>query len=400
MLYRTIKKTGDKISTLGFGLMRLPQKFGRINEKKSEYLVRYAVDNGLNYLDTAVPYHRGQSEPFLGKLLESGIREKVKIATKLPFWAVDTHKELFTTLDKQLQKLKTDRVDYYLLHSLNKNAWEKLLRLNVLDFIEKSIKNGKIINIGFSYHGDKDTFKKIIDAYPWIFTQIQFNYLDTECQAGIEGMYYAAKKDISVICMEPLRGGSLAEKPVENIQKIWDESKNRWSPCEWSLRWILNHKEIVTILSGMNSLEQLKENIKICSQKIDLSEEDIQRVNRVVKIHKSLNIIPCTKCNYCMPCPFGVEIPSCFDYFNNASTKKSSTAKYFYLLTLGGVLGKAGNTSLCTACGKCVPKCPQEIDIPKQMKLVKKELEGKTFRLKIFIIKLVLKITKIVKKLK
>ena len=337
----------------------------------------------------------------MGKILASGLRDNVKIATKLPFWDVYKEQDMTSILDTQLKKLKTDRIDYYLLHSLNGKAWEKLLKLNVLNFIEKSLKSGKILNIGFSYHGDKDTFRTIIDAYPWIFTQIQFNYLDTNYQAGIAGVKYAYDKDISVVCMEPLRGGFLAKEPTEAIKNIWAESGKSWSPAEWSLRWILHHKQIVTLLSGMNEFAQVDENVKVVSNgKIGgLKDDELKRVKKVVKVCRSLNQIPCTKCNYCMPCPFGVQIPDCFDYYNNSQIGKQSNAKYFYMLTLGGLMSKAGNAGLCTSCGKCLPKCPQNIKIPQQMKKVKDEFEGFGYKFKKSFIKLFFIVRKTLKKM-
>ena len=267
MLYRTVPKTGDRLSILGFGCMRLPlTRAHTIDEERAIQQIRYAIDNGVNYLDTAPAYHLGRSEPLVGRALADGYREKVRIATKLPPWSVTTRDDMDHILDGQLAKLKTTRIDYYLLHSLSQETWDKMVRLGVLEFLDRAKLSGKIINAGFSFHGNFDTFRKIVDAYDWEFCQIQYNFLDEQNQAGTKGLEYAASKRLAVMVMEPLRGGSLAGQVPAQVNEIWKEAPVQRTPAEWGLRFVWDHPEVTVVLSGMNRMSQIEENIRIAGE--------------------------------------------------------------------------------------------------------------------------------------
>src|ERR1039458_1156769 len=266
MLYRKAPKSGDELSILGFGCMRLAQKDGRIDEERAALQIRHSIDCGLNYIDTAWPYHGGESEPFLGRALAGGYRERVKIATKLPAWLVENRADMDRFLDAQLRKLATSRIDYYLVHSLNGDTWDRVAALGVAEFLDRAASDGRIVNAGFSFHGMREDFRRIVDAYPWIFCQIQYNYLDEENQAGTEGLKYAASKGLGVIVMEPLRGGVLAASPQPPaIDALWREAAQRRTPAEWALRWVWNHPEVTVALSGMNDEAQVEENLRIAA---------------------------------------------------------------------------------------------------------------------------------------
>ena len=261
MLYRRMPKNGDMLSILGFGCMRLPMKEGRIDEARAIAQIRHAIDSGVNYVDTAWPYHGGMSEPLLGKALAGGYREKVKVATKLPSWLIKTPADMDRYLSAQLEKLGTDRIDYYLVHSLNGPAWDALETLGVTAFLDRAKADGRIVNAGFSFHGLSEDFIRIVDAYPWDFCQIQYNFLDREYQAGLKGLTYAASKNLGVIVMEPLRGGNLGAAPPPEIQEIWDTAETKRSPVSWALTWVWNHPEVTVVLSGMNEEAHIDENL-------------------------------------------------------------------------------------------------------------------------------------------
>lgn len=379
MQYRTVPKTGDRLSMLGYGCMRLPTREGRIDSGQAANLLLHGVEQGINYVDTAVPYHRGESETFLGKFLEEyGCRDRVKLATKLPRWQVYTRRDMEKIFSAQLQRLRTDHIDYYLLHSLDGPSWERLLGLGVLDFLERIRKEGRIRYAGFSYHGNRDDFAGIVDAYDWPFCQIQYNYLDTDNQAGTQGLEYAASKNLAVMVMEPLRGGKLAG-PFPGGKAAIDAHQSRYnSPAEWALRWLWDRPEITCVLSGMNKQAQLEENLSIASdaKAHALGSAEHAVVDQVRQLYQQQLKVNCTGCGYCLPCPAGVDIPSCFEMYNN------NGAKNFYLVRVGGVDGKGSYASLCNRCGKCVENCPQQLAIPSLLEEVAKQLEGRAFGLK------------------
>lgn len=383
MLYRTMPKNDDELSILGFGAMRLPTLEDRsIDQPRAVRQIRDSIDRGVNYIDTAWPYHGGQSERIVGVALQDGYRDRVKIATKLPSWLVHTREEMDLFLDQQLEKLQTDRVDYYLLHALDGSSWDKLDGLGVLDFLDRALADRRIVNAGFSFHGASEDFRRIVDACPWTFCQIQYNYLDEYLQAGTAGLEYAASKDMGVIVMEPLRGGNLGlPTPPSAIGEIWDESEQKRSPTEWALRWIWDHPEVTVVLSGMNEESHIEENIATTDGALPGSLTDVERelVARVAAKYRELMKVGCTGCGYCMPCPAGVMIPAIFETYNKMHMFGNlEEGKFMYAVRICGGLSsrEPGFASQCTECGQCVEKCPQQIPIPEVLAEVAEELEG------------------------
>ena len=356
MQYRTMKHTGDALSVLGYGCMRLPEKAGKIDEERARRQLLSAIDSGVNYVDTAMPYHLGASEPFLGRALSGGYRERVKIATKMPHYNVHAREDMDTFLSVQLANLQTDRIDYYLIHNLQGKSWKKLKDLGVAEFIGAALGDGRIRSIGFSYHGGKEDFRSIVDDFSWQFCQLQINYLDTENQAGLEGMRYAAAKGMGIIAMEPLRGGALARAGTPRIQSLWEEAQVRRTPAEWALRWVWNLPEVTLALSGMNEESQIEENLRTAEQALphSLTEKELDLVERVSVAYRQSLKVGCTGCRYCMPCPSGVQIPGCFEEYNEAflDVKSIGTPRLLYLIGSTGMLtGNApGFASQCTAC--------------------------------------------------
>lgn len=385
MLYRTMPKNGDRLSILGFGCMRLASKAdGSIDEERAAKQLRSAIDNGVNYVDTAWPYHGGASEPFVGRALAGGYRDKVKLATKLPSWLLEKREDMDRFLNAQLEKLQTDHIDYYLVHALVGDLWDRVNALGVREFLDAAKADGRIRNAGFSFHGAGEDFRRIVDTYDWDFCQIQFNFLDETNQAGTRGLAYAAQKGLGVIVMEPLRGGNLTRNIPAAVQEIWDEAEVKRSPAEWALRWIWNHPEATVVLSGMNDEAHVAENIRIAGQGLphSLSPAELQLVKRVEGKYRELMKVGCTACQYCMPCPNGVNIPLCFEEYNNLFLKGNpDEEKFMYAARLGGAVG-TGNpefASLCVQCGECVEKCPQHIPIPEMLEAVVMDLEGPGF---------------------
>lgn len=377
MLYRKLGKTGETVSILGYGCMRLPVIDGNpenIDEKKAIRLVRYAIDHGVNYIDSAYSYHSGMNEVFLGKALKDGYREKVHLATKLSCKRVNCKEDMDRFLNEQLEKLRTDCIDFYLLHAVKKSYWEKMKKFGVIDFLERARAAGKIKYTGFSFHDEPDVFKEVVDAYPWDLCQIQFNYLDENFQAGIEGLKYAAEKGLAVVIMEPLRGGNLASKIPEDARKVWDRAEVKRTPAEWAFRYLWNYPEVSVVLSGMSEMEHLKENLRIAEQgqPNSLSAEEKSLISEVSEIYRSRIKVNCTNCKYCMPCPSGVNIPRNLSYLNDVFMLNDvENAKFQY-----GVLllpeEKAGN---CIECGECEEVCPQNIKIRKMLKEVREKFE-------------------------
>ncbi|QYZ78925.1 aldo/keto reductase [Methanofollis formosanus] len=393
MQYRTVPKNGDRLSALGFGAMRLPTRMGRIDEARAIKQIRSAIESGVNYLDTAYPYHGGESERVLGKALEDGYRERVKIADKLSPWLVDSREEMERILEIQLNRLRTDHIDYYLLHMLDARSWKKLVDLDVFAFLEAARDAGTITNIGFSFHGDRKTFREIIDAYDWTFCQIQYNFLDEEVQAGREGLAYAASKQIAVMVMEPLRGGMLAGDLPDEAQAAYDRSGLSRTPAEWALRWIWDHPDVTTVLSGMNDERHIRENLLTCEDALPGSMTDAERavVDEVKAVYKRLIRVDCTGCAYCMPCPFGVNIPQCFHFYNQYHmTGNRLMTRGFYIGQVIGFDDNPANASRCRSCGKCLGACPQGIDIPRELKKVGRDLDGLATKLMTPLVKMVM----------
>jgi len=379
MLFRTVPKTGDRLSILGFGCMRLPSKNGGIDEARAIRQIRHAIDSGVNYLDTAPAYHLGKSEQVLGKALQDGYREKVRIATKLPHWEVRDRADMDRILSGQLRTLGTDHIDYYLLHSLSKESWEKMKNLGVPEFLDQAKAAGTIKNAGFSFHGTLSAFKEIVDAYDWQFCQIQYNFLDENNQAGTQGLRYAAGKNLAVMVMEPLRGGNLAGPVPDEIQRIWDKAPIKRSAAEWGLRWVWNHPEVTVVLSGMNNEYHIDENLKAAGSALpeSLTTDDLARISRVKETYLRLMKVGCTGCGYCMPCPVGIDIPGCFALYNaHHLFPKDRSTRFHYISRHGGIIGDVSYAGLCRQCGKCAKACPQHLPIPELMKDVKADMEG------------------------
>ncbi len=386
MLYRKMPTNGDELSILGFGCMRLPVKEdGTIDEERATKQVRYAIDHGVNYIDTAWPYHMGESEPFLGKALAEGYREKVKIATKLPSWTIQKADDMDRILNAQLERLRTDHIDYYMVHGLVGILWDKMEKLDILNFLDRAKADGRIINAGFSFHGSVEDFKRIVDAYPWAFCQIQYNFLDEKHQAGTEGLEYAASKGLGVIIMEPLRGGKLTNPVPPEVQHIWNEAEVKRTPAEWALRWVWNRPEVTVVLSGMNEESQVEENLKIADEAYpnSLTETELQLVKKVEKKYRELMKTGCTGCRYCLPCPSGVDIPGCFEIYDNYYLSgNEKEAKLMYAAKPGGIIrgDVPAYASQCVQCRQCVEKCPQHLDIPSLLEAVKEKFEGKDLK--------------------
>ena len=370
MKYRRFGRLQWKVSALGFGAMRLPvigEDRSNIDEPEAIKMIRYAIDHGVNYVDTAYPYHGGNSEILVGKVLQDGYREKIRVATKMPTWKVESQKDMEEVLNEQLSKLQTDHVDYYLLHGLNKDRWSKMRELNVFGWAEKAIAEGRIHYLGFSFHDEYEVFKDIIDGYDgWTFCQIQYNYMDENYQAGKRGLRYAANKGLAVVIMEPIAGGTLAVNPPEEIQATWDKGKVKRSPAEWALQWVWNQPEVSVVLSGMSTMEQVKENVKSVDRSGPhvLTEKEMQLISAVREKYFEYGFIGCTGCRYCMPCPEGVDIAEIFELFNEYYTKRGSSEeqqeikeRYLELIT------PEKGAKRCAECGECEEKCPQQLPI-------------------------------------
>ncbi|MGM0432643.1 MAG: aldo/keto reductase [Spirochaetota bacterium] len=375
MKYRTFPRSEEKLSILGFGCMRLPQNsdsYKDINWQLSKQMIRSAIDRGVNYIDTAYPYHGGQSEPLVADALQDGYRQKVQLATKLPTWLIKSREDMDRYLNEQLEKLQTDYIDYYLIHTLTKGFWKKLTEHDVFDFMDKAVADGRVRNIGFSFHDDYETFTEIVDSYDWDFCQIQYNYLDVDEQAGEKGLAYAYDRGLGVIVMEPLRGGSLTAAVPEEVQALWERAPIQRSPAEWALRWVWNDPRVSVVLSGMSSQQQVDENIAVAqtAEAEALSDEELRLIEQVRQVYRSKIEVPCTSCGYCMPCPHGVDIPEAFRYYNEALMFADvDSYRNEYQQNKKNHLA-----TLCVACGECEPKCPQHIEIISSLEKVSKVL--------------------------
>ncbi|MGB3368117.1 MAG: aldo/keto reductase [Acidaminobacteraceae bacterium] len=371
MKYSLNPKNNDQLSVLGFGCMRFSK-----SESEVEKQIIHAIEMGVNYFDTAYIYPN--SEIILGRVLAKGYREKVNIATKLPPYLVKKYEDFDKLFYKELERLQTDYIDYYLMHMLTDlSTWDRLKDLGVLKWIDEKKKSGEIKNIGFSYHGGKTEFVKLVDAYEWEFCMIQYNYLDENRQAGKSGLKYASSKGLPVMIMEPLRGGKLVTNLPKDVYRTFDKAKTKRSPAEWALKWIWNQAEVTLVLSGMNSMEMLNENIRVASEtEINAFTEDETKMFMEVKKTLQEKIkVPCTACNYCMPCPVGVDIPTCLSCYNDIEIEGRIGAAAKYLMQTS-LKSEPHNASLCIMCGKCEKHCPQEIEIMKELKNVTKKLEG------------------------
>ena len=385
MQYREFGKTGWKVSALGFGCMRLPtlddKPMGsRIDKAEATRMIRYAIDHGVNYVDTAYGYHGGKSESLLGNVLKDGYREKVKIATKCPVWLVKKPKDFDKYLDEQLKRLRTDHIDFYLFHALNGKVWkDTVLKHKLLRRVEAALDDGRIGHIGFSFHDDYKAFKKIIDGFHgWSFCQIQYNYMDTENQAGTKGLKYAASKGLGVIVMEPLLGGRLANPP-KAIRTIIKGHDRKLAPYDLALQWVWNQPEVSLLLSGMTTMAQVKGNLRSADRSGigTLGPSRTKLIQRVKERYKGMVPIPCTKCSYCMPCPHGVNIPSNFEEYNDAFVHDDlRSARVIY----SRFMKKESRASACKQCQACEKKCPQKIPISTLMPKIHRVLgEGKSF---------------------
>ncbi|WFD09387.1 aldo/keto reductase [Tepidibacter hydrothermalis] len=372
MLYRKFGKTNEEVSALGFGCMRFPVidgKSDQIDEKEAIKQIRYAIDNGVNYIDTAYPYHEGMSEIVTGKALKDGYREKVFLATKLPSWLIKSREDMDKYLNEQLEKLGTDYIDFYLVHTLTKNLWSSLKEHDIFDFLDTIVKDGRVKHVGFSFHDELPLFKEIVDSYDWEFCQIQYNFMDQNYQAGKEGLKYASNKGLGVVIMEPLRGGSLARNIPDDIKAVWDKADVKRSPAEWGLRFLWDQPEVSVVLSGMNDMNHIDENIKTASDTCEnsLTEKEKELIDEVKNIYLNRMVVNCTDCKYCMPCPAGVNIPRNFEILNGSSMYNDvEHFKWMY----NNFVGRKEKAFNCVECGKCEEACPQHIHIIDNLKKV------------------------------
>ncbi|MGQ9781908.1 MAG: aldo/keto reductase [Nitrososphaeria archaeon] len=370
MEYRKFGRVNFNPSALGFGVMRLPivgRDPANIDEDEAIRMIRYAVDHGVNYIDTAYVYHSGRSEVLLGKALQDGYRDRVKIATKLPIWLAKSREDMNKILDEQLKRMQTDHVDFYLFHGLNKDRWSKILNLGALEWAEKMIADGKVGYLGFSFHDSYEVFKEIVDSYGgWAFCQIQYNYVDVDYQAGTRGLRYAASRGLAVVIMEPISGGLLAMNPPTEVQAIWNRSKIKRTPAVWALMWVWNHPEVSVVLSGMSTMQQVIENVEsTCHSGSNiLTNEELDIISMVRQKYLEYGLIGCKGCGYCLPCPQGVDIVSIFSFYNeyyrrsgDPLSQQDVIRKYEEAVPLDRSREK------CIDCGECELKCPQQLPI-------------------------------------
>ena len=375
------------VSSLGFGCMRLPMlpdaqgDMTKIDVELSVKLIHHAIENGVTYFDTAYTYHSnnpqipGESEPLLARALRGGYREKVKIATKLPSWLINSREDMDKYLNHQLERLETDHIDFYLIHNVQQDRWANLMKLGITDFLDSALKDGRIKHAGFSFHDTAPFFKEVVDAYDWSFCQIMYNYLDESFQAGTEGLDYAHSKGLGIAIMEPLRGGMLAGKLPPKAKEAFDETGIERTPAAWALKWLWNNPKISVVLSGMNAMSQLEENIRTATETEanSMPAEELAAVDRAKTAIKSGYKIGCTQCHYCS-CPVGVEIPTCFTIYNNFYLYGEDQS---YKRMYGAMLSDAGRrASSCIECGTCESHCPQQIAIPEELKKVRQLFEG------------------------
>lgn len=394
MKYRQMGSLPWKVSALGFGCMRLPVNriLRTVDEKYAIEIIRRGIDLGINYVDTAWMYHMGRSETVLGKALKDGYREKVKLVTKLPMIFVRKEEDFEKYLNQQLERLQTDHIDIYLFHMLNQTNFDKVKSFGFIDKMEAAKKQGRISHIGFSFHDTLPVFKNIIDFYQWEMAQIQYNYMDTSIQATTEGLKYAHSKGIAVVIMEPLKGGQLASPPKEALDVI-NNASVKHTPVEWALQFLWNRPEVSCVLSGMGNMKMVEENCRYADNSGIglLSEKENQTIERIADIYRKKIIVPCTACKYCMPCPSGVDIPQNFALLNNKSigSGKAIMNKFIQFQIMNSYKKlpgkkkditpkrKGGKASMCIDCKVCLPKCPQQINIPEELQKIVSVFEKK-----------------------
>lgn len=368
MQYRTFDKTGQKVSLLGMGTMRLPvTEDVQVDREAAISMIRHSIDEGINYVDTAYMYHDGESEKIVGQALKDGYREKVLLADKMPVWLAKDEEAMRSIFDEQFARLEVDVIDMYLVHNVTVPVWKRAQKFHLMDFLEEKRAEGKIRHIGFSFHDQLSLFKEVIDSYPWDFCQIQLNYMDKEFQAGEEGLHYAAEKGIPVIIMEPLKGGKLTDTLPPSVKALWKQAEIQRTPTEWALRWVANHSEILTILSGMSAPEQLEENLRILSQAKpnSLTEKELSIIDQVSSEYNRLIQYSCTSCKYCMPCPKKIDIPTAIRFYNEWFLYEGNPkikADYPNWLV------KDRQPGDCIACKACEDHCPQHLPISEIMK--------------------------------
>jgi predicted aldo/keto reductase-like oxidoreductase len=377
MLYRPLGKTGEMVSVLGFGAMRLPvldHRHDQIDEPLAAEMLQYAISEGVNYVDTAHNYHGtsvvapGNSQPFLGKVLAGGLRDKVLLATKLPLWAVKTRSDMDRVLAEQLRALRTDHIDCYLLHGLDGRSWEAFRGLEVVDFLDAAKADGRIRYAGFSFHDVASAFAPIVDVYDWDLCQIQYNYMDVDLQAGTAGLRYAAERGLGMVIMEPVKGGRLAGRVPAEVQAIWDKAPEKRTPPEWALRFVWDDKDVSLLLSGMTTMEQLQENIRLADQAYagSFSRVELDLIAEARAVYQDRVVVDCTGCRYCMPCPTGIDIPTIFAFMNDASLYGDIMGeKIGYNIQVE--FGFTKRASECIECGQCESACPQAIEVPKML---------------------------------
>ncbi len=387
MQYRPFGKLDFNVSALGFGAMRLPQKDGKVDMEESTRMLRAAIDRGVNYVDTAWPYHGGQSEVFVGRALKDGYREKVKVATKMPCWEVKTASDFDKYLDAQLKRLDMPYVDFYLLHSIGSDAWSKMKDLGIVGWAEKAMKDGRFRRFGFSSHDKFEGFAKVIDAFDWSMCQIQYNYMDLDGSPGRKGFEHAVSRKIPVVIMEPLLGGRLVNPP-KPVQELWDTASRKRSAPGWALEWLWSQEGVATVLSGMSAMPQVLENLDLAdaSRVGSLSAEERALVDKARERYRALTVIPCTNCRYCMPCPQNVDIPGNLSAYNDGIVyDKPDSARgqynwWKYAYEVQHILEHDVRALNCIQCGECDEKCPQNIPISSWMPVIHSVLaEGKPF---------------------
>ena len=370
MRYRRFGKLDFQVSALGFGCMRFPTKgsYDRIDEPEATRMLRHAIDHGVNYLDTAWPYHGGNSELVVGRALQEGYREKVALATKLPIWALESAEDVDRILDRQLEKLQTDHIDFYLLHALNKKNWKTAQDLSVIDWAERARADGRIRHLGFSFHDGYEVFKEIVDAHDrWDFCQIQYNYMNEHTQAGTRGLEYAASKGLAVVIMEPLLGGKLANPP-QAVQELWDALPTDRSPVEWAFQWLWDKPQASVVLSGMSTMEQVRQNVQSADRSAvgQLTQDEFAVIDQVRQKYEALTPIGCTDCRYCLPCTVGLNIPNLFRMLNEGVLyDQLEQARERY-----SKMPEDQRASACIQCRECEERCPQGIEISEKMTLV------------------------------